>query len=124
MGYENIVSYAADAGWDAMSAFEYDHGSLELEFTKDPRDTQMFGWFQDQAFLFEDHAMTYNSHHWGVDPQMFETDKGLKDIFEVTSVSYLPDDGRAFVASIESHKYPFFGTQFHPEKTTQIFLDN
>ena len=44
MGYENLASYVADAGWDIMTSFELDHGSLELEFTKDPRDTQMFGW--------------------------------------------------------------------------------
>ncbi len=52
MGYENILSYVSDAGWDVMTAFEYDHGSLPLEFVKDPRDTQMFGWLQDQAFFF------------------------------------------------------------------------
>ncbi len=68
--------------------------------------------------------MTYNSHHWGADPAIFETDAKLKEMFEVTSVSYLPDDGRAFVATVESTKYPFFGTQFHPEKTTQVYLDN
>jgi gamma-glutamyl hydrolase len=62
--------------------------------------------------------LTYNSHQWGVDPSVFETDAGLKEIFEVTSVSYLPDNGKPFVASVESHKYPFFGTQFHPEKTS------
>jgi len=44
MGYENLVSYVADAGWDALSVFDYDLGSLELEFKKDPRETQMFGW--------------------------------------------------------------------------------
>lgn len=45
MGYENMMSYAADAGWDVMTSFEYDNGSLPLEFTQDPRDTQMFSWF-------------------------------------------------------------------------------
>jgi len=60
--------------------------------------------------------MTYNSHHWGVDPKQFETDAKLKEMFDVTSISYLPT-GEPFVASIESTKYPFFGTQFHPEKT-------
>lgn len=109
MGYENLVSYVADGGWNVMTSFEYDNGSLPLEFVKDPRDTQMFGWLQDQAFFFEDHAMTYNSHHWGIDPSIFETDAGLKELFEVTSISYLPD-GRPFVATIESEKYPFFGT--------------
>jgi hypothetical protein len=30
-------------------------------------------------------------------------------MYEVTAVSYMPD-GREFVASIESKKYPFYGT--------------
>lgn len=61
--------------------------------------------------MFEDNAMTYNSHTWGIDPEKFETDAGLKEIFEVTAISYMPEpDGRPFVASIESKKYPFLGT--------------
>jgi gamma-glutamyl hydrolase len=77
----------------------------------------MYGWLGDSAFLFEDHDITYNSHHWSIDPKLFKTDKGLSSMYEVTAVSYMPD-GREFVASIESKNYPFFGTQFHPEKPT------
>jgi gamma-glutamyl hydrolase len=62
--------------------------------------------------------MTYNSHDYGIDPSKFETDEGLKSMFEVTALHHLPDTGAAFVASIESPKYPFFGTQFHPEMTS------
>jgi len=61
--------------------------------------------------------MLYNSHHWGVDPKMFETDAKLKEMFEVTAISYIPETETPFVASIESTSYPFFGTMFHPEKT-------
>jgi hypothetical protein len=32
-------------------------------------------------------------------------------------------DGSEFVASIESDIYPFFGTQFHPEKANEVFID-
>jgi len=54
--------------------------------------------------------MAYNSHDWGIDPKKFETDEGLREMFEVTAVHHLPDTGAVFVASIESKKYPFFGT--------------
>jgi len=64
--------------------------------------------------LFEDHNITWNGHNWAVNPASFETDAGLKEMFEVTAISYMPD-GRPFVASVEGKKYPFFGTQFHPE---------
>ena len=125
MGYENLAAYVSQDGWNVMGKYEYPNGSLALEFTKDPRDTQMYGWLGDEAFLFEDHQMTYNAHTWGIDPKRFETDPDLKEMFEVTAISHMPEpDGRPFVASIESHKYPFFGTQYHPEKTTQAYNDD
>jgi hypothetical protein len=108
MGYENLAEYVADGGHSVIGSFEYDHGSLELEFVTDPRDTRMFGWLGNSAFLFEDHAMTYNSHHYGIDPKYFEEDQGLKDMFTVTSISHLPN-GTAFVATIEAKNYPIFG---------------
>lgn len=67
--------------------------------------------------------MTYNAHNFGMDPEKYETDKGLKDMFEVTSISYLPTTGAPFVTSAESTKYPIMGTLFHPEKPSQIFSD-
>jgi len=60
--------------------------------------------------------MSYNSHTWGVDPAKYETDPGLKEMFEVTAISYMPEpDGRPFVASVEGKKYPILGTLYHPE---------
>ena len=46
----------------------------------------------------------------------------MKNFWQVTSFSRLPD-GTKFVASIESLKYPFYATQFHPEKPSQIWTD-
>ena len=46
-------------------------------------------------------------------------------MFTLTSVSFEPEgDHRPFAASMESEKYPFFGTQFHPEKPAFGFVDN
>ena len=91
------------------------HTSLPLKFIMDPRDSQMFGQLQDVAFLFENHNYTYNGHNWGIPPEKFTSDQGLADMFIPTSISYLPDDGRSFVTTIEGKKYPIFGTLFHPE---------
>jgi gamma-glutamyl hydrolase len=51
---------------------------------------------------------------------VFENDEGLREFWDVTSVSYMPD-GRPFVASIEAKNYPIFATQFHPEKASTVF---
>lgn len=83
----------------------------------------MFNWFGNEAYKFERNNYTYNSHTWSINPKKFKTDEGLREMFKVTSISYMPTDGRPFVASIESDKYPFFGTQFHPEKVTTIYSE-
>ena len=85
----------------------------------------MYGQLQDVAFLFENHNYTYNGHNWGIPPETFETDPGLKAMFTPNAVSYMPlPDGREFVASMEGKKYPIFGTLFHPEMASQLFIDN
>jgi hypothetical protein len=36
MGYENMVSYVADAGWNVLSVYDIDSASLTLDFVVDP----------------------------------------------------------------------------------------
>lgn len=123
MGYEYIVSYISDDGWDVLNVYDYETGSMALEFTEAPGETKMFNWLGNKAYLFENYNLTYNAHHWGMNPDKFKTDKGLQELFKLTSISYMPD-GRPFVATIESEQYPFFGTQFHPEKATRVFRED
>ncbi len=124
MGYESIANFSAVNG-DPNEKYYLTHTSLPLKFVRDPRDTLMYGQLQDEAFLFENHNFTYNGHNWGIDPSKFETDSGLKENFLVNSISYMPEpDGRPFVTSIEGKKYPIFGTLFHPEMASQLFIDN
>lgn len=111
-----MTVWASEAGFSVLEKFIMYQTSVSLEFTKDPRDTKMFGWLQDQAFFFEDHNLTYNSHNWSLDPDTFETDSGLKEFFEVLAISYMPEpDNRPFVVAVEGKKYPVFATLFHPE---------
>ena len=76
----------------------------------------MFGPLSDQAQIFARQSLTYNYHHDGVVPNKFLSDKGLGDVFKPTSYSY-DDNGKVFVATMESTRYPFYGVQFHPEKS-------
>jgi len=93
--------------------------SMPLEFITDPRDTEMFSWLQDEAFLYEDHALLWNGHNWGIDVSKFETDPGVAKMFTPTAVSYMPDpDNRQFVVTYEGKNYPIYGTLFHPEQAT------
>ena len=65
--------------------------------------------------------MTFNHHDFGVDLEEFTKDAGLGRMFTPTSLSTDPVSGDTFVATMESEDYPFFGTQFHPEKILTMY---
>jgi hypothetical protein len=50
------------------------------------------------------------NHNWGVDPNLFTIDAGLKGFYRLTSISYLPSDFRPFTATMEAINYSFTGT--------------
>lgn len=125
LGMEALVNWASDEGESAVGDFAAHSVSLNLQFTVDPADTEMFGSMGQSAYLFESIAMTYNAHSNSTDPATFESDEGLKSMFRLTSISYEPEgEQRPFAASMESERYPIMATQFHPEKTTTMFNDD
>jgi len=117
-----LVGYTADAGNKTWGIFDYHNVSLPLKFTKYPSETKMFEGMGKNAFEFEKGNYTYNSHRFSVAPETFSTDWGLRTFWDVTSVSHMPN-GTEFVASIEAKNYPIFGTQFHPEKVSQLWAN-
>jgi hypothetical protein len=81
--------------------------SLSLEFLELPEKTKMFSFLGKAAYYFESMKITLNAHKYGLSVDKFKTDKGLASMFKPTSISY-DIDGKSFVASMESEKYPFF----------------
>ena len=65
--------------------------------------------------------MTYNSHSYGLALDTFTSDEGLGAMFTATSLSTDASTGDTFVATMESPNYPFYGTQFHPEKVITMY---
>lgn len=123
LGYERLLIYTADLGKDVLTNIELHKKSIPLKFTRDPRKTRMYAPLGLKAFEFEKKNLTYNSHTWAVAPELFETDKGLADFWDLTAISTIPGNGTAFAASIEAKKYPIFATQFHPEKPSELWTD-
>jgi gamma-glutamyl hydrolase len=121
LGFENLAMFASDDSSTVLeSGFDSDDENYVLHFTQDPKNTRLFAPMGDEAKIFAEKAITYNHHSWGVAPNRFLTDRGLASIFKPTAISY-DNQGRSFVAAMESLKYPFFGVQFHPEKAQFSF---
>ena len=102
LGFEDLAMYAGSApGETILDRFSADDESYPLEFLVDPKDTKMFSILGEDANTFVNYNITYNHHSWGVSPEKFETDEGLKSVFYPTSISY-DNNGKPFVASMES----------------------
>jgi len=122
LGYENMVAYTADEGFDSWGIFDYHKVSLPLKFLKNPQETKMYRGLGPFAEEFARKNLTYNSHRYGIAPSTFQSDKGLHEFWDVTAESFMPN-GTAFVASIEAKNYPIMATQFHPEKPSSLWTD-
>lgn len=57
--------------------------------------------------------VTLNNHHYGVNLPTFN--EKLKQHFRLISINY-DENGKEFADTMEHHKYPFYGVQWHPEK--------
>jgi len=58
--------------------------------------------------------VTANFHHWCLTPENF-TRFELDKFWNILSTNE-DSDGVEFISTIEAQDYPFYGTQFHPEK--------
>ena len=63
----------------------------------------------------------YFNHKNGITPEHFQKYKKLTSLFSISSQSNT-SNGTTIVSSIEGKGFPFYGTQFHPEKNGYIWL--
>ncbi|TNV86234.1 hypothetical protein FGO68_gene7623 [Halteria grandinella] len=124
LGFENLAMFASDDEETVLiGGLEADDENYVLHFLKEPSATRIFAPLGDDADIFKEKAIAYNHHSYGVSPNRFMSDRGLAEMFTPIAISY-DNKGTAFVAAMESTKYPFFGVQFHPEKAQAIYYPN
>ena len=118
LGFE-FLSVVVD-GIDALSAFDAENISLPLIFSSKAKSSKLFsGLNQMNRESMMDYLasfnVTNNMHHFGVSPDRYSSPP-LSDFYDALATS-VDRENRHFVAAIESKKYPFFGVQFHPERS-------
>ena len=62
---------------------------------------------------------TLNNHMMGVSPAKFKKSKLLNSMYFIVSKNY-DRRGKMFVSTIEGRFYPFFGVQWHPERSSEM----
>ena len=102
-------------GRDVLGHYTSEARNDPLKFIVSPANSKLWKQIKNEAYNFEKYNITYNSHSWGIGIETFLNTKALHNMFipVTTSVDIY---GKTYVSSMEAHKYPFYGVQFHPEK--------
>ena len=67
--------------------------------------------------------ITFNSHDHGLLVTEYESNRALNSFFDMLSYNEAPA-GQFFVSTMEARNYPFYGTQWHPEKNNFEWSQN
>jgi gamma-glutamyl hydrolase len=67
--------------------------------------------------------ITLNLHHQGISPATFEKYSNMKSFLSVLSTNK-DEKGNIFLSLVEAKKYPFYGSQFHPEWASFEWYDH
>jgi len=91
--------------------------ATELTFMPDANDSRLLGSSLPLNIrnALANETTTANYHDFCMRPQNFTADPVLSTFYKMLTIS--PDlEGKTFVSTIESRRYPIFGVQWHPEK--------
>jgi len=89
-----------------------------LQFTDAAKESSMFGTMsKDLITKLEnpEHNIALENHMFGLPPKNYDKWPILKENFNILNTA-LDRNGLEYVASAEHKRYPFFATQWHPEK--------
>ena len=98
----------------------YDNLLSRLEFTQDGLNSRMIrDMTQKQIFKLSKRKCTLNNHKMGLSPYKFKSHKKLNKFFKIVSTS-VDRKNKVYVSTIEARHYPFYGVQWHPERSSEM----
>ena len=98
--------------------------ALPLELTEAAPQSRLFRSFSSQLVAaLAGESITFNSHTHGLLLSEYESNPALNGFFDLLSVNRAPA-GMVFVSTMEARDYPFYATQWHPEKNNWEWSQN
>lgn len=96
--------------------------ALPLNFTEEAQNSSLFKNFpKDVLQSLEVENITSNFHTWSLSLQNYSQNVKLNTFYKVLTTS---SDGKMdFISTIEAFRYPFYGVQWHPEKSPFEWID-
>jgi len=98
--------------------------ALPLHFTPEAKPSRLFRSFPSRLVTaLRTESLTFNSHDHGLLVSEYETNPALNSFFQELSFNGTAA-GQRFVSTMEARDYPFYGTQWHPEKNNFEWSEN
>jgi gamma-glutamyl hydrolase len=98
--------------------------ALPLQLTPGARRSRLFQALPPTlARALQTQSLTFNSHDHGLLVSEYQSNAALNGFFEMLSFNETPA-GQPFVSTMEARRYPFYGTQWHPEKNNFEWSQN
>ncbi|CAK4082839.1 unnamed protein product [Aphanomyces euteiches] len=119
LGFEWLVQLTSK-NYSILDRVDAANISSSLQFQKDAnRPSRIFN-FSPFFDVLATAPLTDNFHDFGIFDTHFAATESLTSFYNPTATS-VDRQGRTYVAVIEALNYPFYGTQFHPEKNAFEF---
>tara|TARA_B110000008_G_scaffold268135_1_gene295937 strand:- start:515 stop:1555 length:1041 start_codon:yes stop_codon:yes gene_type:complete len=98
----------------------YENLFSTLEFTDQGLNSKMIrDMTQKQIQKLSKKKCTLNNHKMGITPHKFKMRKKLNKFYKIVSTS-VDRKNREYVSTIEAYHYPFYGVQWHPERSSEM----
>ncbi|KAJ7338868.1 hypothetical protein JRQ81_012770 [Phrynocephalus forsythii] len=103
------------SGENLLTRTDTEGFSLPLNFTQGGRNSRMFKDVPDDVLqALSSEPVTSNFHFWSLSVQNFTENEKLRNFYNILTTNV--HNSVEFISTMEGHKYPFYGVQWHPEK--------
>ena len=123
LGFEELSVLETGNGNVISLDVEATNVALPLDLTPAAADSRLFGSMDTKLVdALSKENITFNSHSHGLLLSEYESNAELNSFFRVLSTNVATaSGGEVFVSTMEAYDYPFYGTQWHPEKNNFEF---
>jgi gamma-glutamyl hydrolase len=116
LGHQLLATLANDLTTEIRIRTDSVNLLAPLNLTNDYRESKLFRNIPDYlAKSANQTPITAHFHKYSLPSKLFQENRKLTDFFKVLTTN-VDRKGIEFVSTLEAKKYPFYSTQWHPEK--------
>ncbi|XP_044163182.1 gamma-glutamyl hydrolase-like [Acropora millepora] len=114
-----FLSICGAGGENVLSKVDGENYSVNLNLSVGYQSSRLFGSAPEEIITFlMTKDVTFNHHQHCVSTDEYHNNQALKKFYRLLSTNRDKEGKKQFVSTIEAYDYPFYGTQWHPEKNS------